>query len=306
MNDILLFYLYTSRMAGTEKIQSGISDDILKLKTYTIDPYIFIISNWLIVFEIPEISMSLTEDLKKDYQDVIKLIKDPKQGYGPFPLTEELLRDIYLFFGFIGRWWCEFAGLSDIKGEDIFKGDEDIPFWAAVDSKFLLAYYGKKYRKPAISYKNPPGLPLFPWNNIINDEDIFSLYFEGLEKKSGVKSQLEHEYPSKIKKHTPWKWQHKAINQIIRDLKKENKGKINGDTIRAIIVLSQMNAHIWYNESQVRKGEKGSDNLMLTHGLNGIRNTAINKIMEVVGGRKDYKVDCIAAEFKDWEVSWEE
>ena len=23
------------------------------------------------------------------------------------------------------------------------------------------------------------------------------------------------------------------------------------------------------------------------------------------GGRKDYKIDCIAAEFKDWEVSWE-
>ena len=80
--------------------------------------------------------------------------------------------------------------------------------------------------------------------------------------------------------------------------------KLTGDVIRAIVVLSQMNAHIWYNESQVRKGEKGSDNLMLTHGLNGIRNTAINKIMEVVGGRKDYKVDCIASEFKDWDVSW--
>ena len=23
------------------------------------------------------------------------------------------------------------------------------------------------------------------------------------------------------------------------------------------------------------------------------------------GGRKDYKIDCIATEFKDWEVSWE-
>ena len=91
------------------------------------------------------------------------------------------------------------------------------------------------------------------------------------------------------------------INMIL----KEHKGEITGDVIRAIVVLSQMNAHIWYNESQVRKGEKGIDNLMLTHGLNGIRNTAINKIMEVVGGRKDYKVDCIAAEYKDWEVSWE-
>ena len=90
------------------------------------------------------------------------------------------------------------------------------------------------------------------------------------------------------------------INLII----KENNANIDGEFIRAVIVLSQMNAHIWYNESQVRKGERGSDNLMLTHGLNGIRNTAVNKLMERVGGRKDYKIDCIASEFKDWEVSW--
>ena len=97
------------------------------------------------------------------------------------------------------------------------------------------------------------------------------------------------------------------MHDIVHDINmilKENDITLDADIIRAIIVLSQMNAHIWYNESQVRKGEKGTDNLMLTHGLNGIRNTAINKIMEVVGGRKDYKVDCIAAEFKDWEVSW--
>jgi|TARA_B100000959_G_C14671281_1_gene496554 hypothetical protein len=97
------------------------------------------------------------------------------------------------------------------------------------------------------------------------------------------------------------------MNDIVHDIDlilKEKDVNLDGDIIRAIIVLSQMNAHIWYNESQVRKGEKGSDNLMLTHGLNGIRNTAINKIMEVVGGRKDYKIDCIASDFKDWDVSW--
>ena len=49
-----------------------------------------------------------------------------------------------------------------------------------------------------------------------------------------------------------------------------------------------------------------TDNLGLTHGLNGIRNTAKNIIQDKVedSGRKDYKVDCIAAEFDDWEVSW--
>ena len=99
----------------------------------------------------------------------------------------------------------------------------------------------------------------------------------------------------------------KEMSDMVHDIDmilKDHKGEITGEIVRAIVVLSQMNAHIWYNESQVRKGEKGSDNLMLTHGLNGIRNTAINKIMEVVGGRKDYKVDCIASEFKDWDVSW--
>ena len=81
--------------------------------------------------------------------------------------------------------------------------------------------------------------------------------------------------------------------------------KPTGEMIRAIVVLAQMNLHIWHNETEYRAGE-GDGNLGLTHGLNGIRNTAKNKIQEnlVEGGRKDYKVDCIAAEFKDWEVSW--
>lgn len=79
---------------------------------------------------------------------------------------------------------------------------------------------------------------------------------------------------------------------------------VTAETIRAIVVLSQMNLHIWHNESAVRKGTAGPANLALTHGLNGIRNTAKNKIQEVVGGRKDYKIDCLASEFKDWEISW--
>lgn len=79
---------------------------------------------------------------------------------------------------------------------------------------------------------------------------------------------------------------------------------LNAETVRAIVVLSQMNLHIWANEANYRKGIKDGNNLELTHGLNGIRNTAKNKIQEVVGGRKDYKVDCLAADFKGWEVSW--
>ena len=99
----------------------------------------------------------------------------------------------------------------------------------------------------------------------------------------------------------------KEIADIVHDIQahiEENKSEITAETIRAIVVLSQMNLHIWHNESNYRKGIKDGNNLELTHGLNGIRNTAKNKIQEVVGGRKDYKIDCLAAEFKDWEISW--
>ena len=97
------------------------------------------------------------------------------------------------------------------------------------------------------------------------------------------------------------------IKDILHDIQvclDENEEPVNAEIIRAIVVLSQMNLHIWHNESNYRKGIKDGNNLELTHGLNGIRNTAKNKIQEIAGGRKDYKIDCLAAEFKDWEISW--
>jgi hypothetical protein len=106
--------------------------------------------------------------------------------------------------------------------------------------------------------------------------------------------------------------EHKAeyaqeIADITHDIQlalNEQKGVVTAETIRAIIVLAQMNLHIWHNESNVRKGIKDGNTLELTHGLNGIRNTAKNRIQEVAGGRKDYKIDCLAADMQVWEVSW--
>ena len=101
----------------------------------------------------------------------------------------------------------------------------------------------------------------------------------------------------------------KEISDILYDIDltlKEKDAIIDAETIRAIVVLSQMNLHIWHNESNYRKGIRDGNNLELTHGLNGIRNTAKNIIQKILGGRKDYKIDCLAAEFKDWEISWNE
>ena len=91
------------------------------------------------------------------------------------------------------------------------------------------------------------------------------------------------------------------IKDIMHDLELEG---LDSELIRAVIVTAQMNLHIWHNESEARKGINASENLQLTHGLNGIRNTSKNKIQERFGGRKDYKIDCLASEFEDWEVSW--
>jgi len=106
--------------------------------------------------------------------------------------------------------------------------------------------------------------------------------------------------------------EHKAeyaqeIADIVHDIQlclDDSDTPVSAETIRAIVVLAQINTHIWQNESNYRKGIKEGNNLELTHGINGIRNTAKNKIQEVVGGRMDYKIDCLAAEFKDWEISW--
>ncbi len=98
------------------------------------------------------------------------------------------------------------------------------------------------------------------------------------------------------------------IQDIVHDIQlildEHPDAKVDAEAIRAIVVLSQMNLHIWHNESNYRRGIKDGNNLELTHGLNGIRNTSKNIIQEVVGGRKDYNVDCLAADWKDWEVSW--
>ena len=75
------------------------------------------------------------------------------------------------------------------------------------------------------------------------------------------------------------------IDDIVHDIQQilDGTDKIDAETVRAIVVLAQMNLHIWHNESNYRKGIKDGNNLELTHGLNGIRNTAKNKIQEING-----------------------
>jgi len=92
----------------------------------------------------------------------------------------------------------------------------------------------------------------------------------------------------------------------IDNILNEEKICLSGEMIQVIIALAQINTHIWYNESKARNGEEQDLKLLkLTHGLNGIRSSLQNIILDIVGksNRKDWKIDCLAADFKDWEMS---
>ena len=82
---------------------------------------------------------------------------------------------------------------------------------------------------------------------------------------------------------------------------------VRAKDVRAILVIMLANRFIWENESKARAGGAEQDKLLkLTHSINGVRNTAKNVLAELEGGRKDYKLDCLAAEldsaFGNWNI----
>lgn len=79
------------------------------------------------------------------------------------------------------------------------------------------------------------------------------------------------------------------------------------DIVRAAMLLMLTNRVIWENEATVRRGGGAQDSLLrYTHSINGVRNTAKNKLNSYVGDRQDMKVDCLAADlpeaFGNWKV----
>jgi|SRR6266496_3245708 len=96
------------------------------------------------------------------------------------------------------------------------------------------------------------------------------------------------------------------IDLILADLW-ENGAKPQASDFHAVIVLALANLFIWTNESKARAGGTEQDKLLkLTHSINGVRAAAKNELSRLDGGRKDYKVDSLAAdlptEFGNWRV----
>ena len=99
------------------------------------------------------------------------------------------------------------------------------------------------------------------------------------------------------------------MSDIVHDLDiliSEKSVECSGELLHAIVILAQINAHIWYNEAAARRGEdQDLSKLKLTHGLNGMRSNCMNYIKCKIGegDRVDLKADCLAAEFNDWKFS---
>lgn len=86
-----------------------------------------------------------------------------------------------------------------------------------------------------------------------------------------------------------------------------NGRPLDARTLRAVLMVMLSNRVIWENESKARAGGDEQDKfLKFTHSINGVRNRAKNMIAEMDGGRKDFKLDCLAAEldpaFGNWNV----
>ena len=90
------------------------------------------------------------------------------------------------------------------------------------------------------------------------------------------------------------------IDLILRD-----GPAITAKAILAVALIQLTNRVVWENETVARKGGSEQDKLLkFTHSINGVRNTAKNLLAQEMGGRKDYKVDCFAAEFGEAYGNW--
>lgn len=98
------------------------------------------------------------------------------------------------------------------------------------------------------------------------------------------------------------------IQNIVEDIEnilKEKNIIIDYKIIRPIIILSQVNLHIWNLKDEMEKDEKNYDKyLKLAHQLNGTRNKIKNKLLEIFhqssasNQRSNFKTDGL----EDWSI----
>jgi hypothetical protein len=99
------------------------------------------------------------------------------------------------------------------------------------------------------------------------------------------------------------------IGKIAHDIDlviEERDIKLSARLIRIIIVMAQMNLHIWQNKDEMQKDhEKYTEYLKLAHQLNGVRNRMKNLLLEEVGdkGKAARKTNYNTDGLEGWDIS---
>lgn len=100
-----------------------------------------------------------------------------------------------------------------------------------------------------------------------------------------------------------------GIKKICNDIDliiAEKEIKLTARLIRVIIVIAQLNLHIWENKDKMQ--EESQENylklLKFSHQLNGIRNTMKNKILEETGNQDPSKkrTNIETDDLKEWDI----
>lgn len=140
---------------------------------------------------------------------------------------------------------------------------------------------------------------------IVNHRKYGYSFAELLDRLCIVSSKLV--YSSEDKRETF----EREIADIVHDIQLDiDEGAVvTADIIRAIVVLTQANQAIWDNEDFIRQNandmddEKTASALIYTHKLNGDRSRSKERIQNLIGGRTDPKINCLA-ESSAWKIEW--
>ncbi len=104
----------------------------------------------------------------------------------------------------------------------------------------------------------------------------------------------------------------KGIKKICHDIDlliEEKNLKLSSKLIRRIIIIAQMNLHIWHNKDKMQEHLNDNETylklLKIAHQLNGIRNQMKNALLEECGDKElsGKKTNFETDGLKGWKVS---
>jgi hypothetical protein len=82
----------------------------------------------------------------------------------------------------------------------------------------------------------------------------------------------------------------KEIDDLSHDIDlilSEKEVKLNSRLLRIVMVISQINVHIWYLKDRMQEDEDRYDELLkLAHQINGVRNRMKNLLLEEFGDKE--------------------